>query len=960
MYVRQFGRQFFAGIAVAFAIMTFQGVALAQDDAAAADEVEFEEVGVEEIIVTGSRLRRRDFNAPSPITSIDSDQIRNSGQPTLESALNQMPQVTPGITRTTNNGSNGGSADINLRGLGSQRTLVMLNGRRMAASGIGSAVDINNLPQVLIDRVEIITGGATTVYGSDAVSGVVNFITRRDFDGFGLDAGAYITERGDANTYDLNLTYGHNFANGRGNITVFGAYMDREELRSDARELTAVTWSDAWWTPLAGELVESGSSAVPEGSIQFPAFDYGNGPARTIFEPDGTPRELIVPDDYYNFAPENYIQTPLERYAAGFFFNYDLTERLELYAEGSYMRNRHTARLAPIPAIGSFALNDDNPLMTPETQQLVATGLPLGPNLYGTLIRRRLEELGPRIIENDKEYLRLVTGINGDAWADWEFDAWVSYTESDEPERLRNDASRSRFQQGILVDPLTGQCMDPSGGCVPIDWYGRGNISDEAIDFIRVPTLRNETLREQLLASAFVRGPLFETWDGAIESAFGVEWRRDDGTFEADPQLFSFDTLAYRAQSPVAGVEEVFEVFGEMLIPLADTRPGADYLALEIGGRYSDYKRAGDSNTWKAGIDWRPISSLRFRGMFQRSVRAPNLLEAFQEEVIENFPFATQPGRDPCSAVSDPVAAGNVEKCIATGLPAEQIGVFDAFPQDAAFVAGGNPNLAPEEAETLTLGVVIAPESWGSFQIAVDYFQLELDGGIGALDAVNACFDSANTSNLYCNRLTRDPVTFNVIEVRETNINRGTLRTTGFDTQISAGFELPGALAISDGFADLDVNIVWTHMRENSSQETPFGTVTDCAGYFGWPCIETSEGQSFPSDRVMTDLSYLSGNLLARLSWRWIDAMKNAAPFRSGDFGFPDPNMAVPSIGSKSYFDLGLSYRFSNNIEARLTIANLADTEAPNMADTINDQNTDTGLYDIYGRAYTLTLSLNY
>ena len=199
-----------------------------------------------------------------------------------------------------------------------------------------------------------------------------------------------------------------------------------------------------------------------------------------------------------------------------------------------------------------------------------------------------------------------------------------------------------------------------------------------------------------------------------------------------------------------------------------------------------------------------------------------------------------------------------------------------------------------------------------------------------------------------------------MIEVDRTNINRGTLRTTGFDTQIIAGFELPGALAISDGFADLDVNIIWTHMQENSSQETPFGTETDCAGYFGWPCVETSEGQSFPSDRVTTNLSYMSGNFLARLTWRWIDGMDNAAPFRTGDFGFPDPDLAITSIGSKNYFDLGLSYRFSDNIEANLTIANLADTEAPNMADTIQDQNTDSGLYDIYGRAYTLTVSLNY
>jgi outer membrane receptor protein involved in Fe transport len=918
-----------------------------------------EEVGVEEIIVTGSRLRRRDFNAPSPIQSVDQEQIRNSGQANIEAALNQMPQVIPSQNRTTNNGSDG-TAQINLRGLGAQRTLVMLNGRRMAPSGIGTAVDINNLPQVLIDRVEIITGGATTVYGSDAVSGVVNFITRNDFDGFGLDASAYMTERGDSNTYDINLTYGHNFTNGRGNVTVFGAYLDREDLLADQRVLTSVPWSDAWWTPFAGELIESGSPSVPEGAVLFPQFDYGSGASRTIFQADGNPREFIEPDDRYNYQPDNYIQTPLERYAAGFFLNYDLTDRSELYMEGSYMKNRHVARLAPIPAGGFFEFNTDNPLMTPATQQLFATFIPVGPNRVSASVRRRLEELGPRIIENEKDYLRIVTGLRGDIWSDWEYDAWVTYTESDEPERLLNDASRSRFQQGLLVDPLTGQCLDPSNGCAPINWFGAGNISDEAIGFIRVPPLRNETSREQLLASAFVRGRLFDTWDGPVESAFGAEWRRDDGQFEADDQLFTFDTLAYRGSSPVAGVEEVYEVFGEMLIPLADTRPFADFLALEIGGRFSDYKHAGTSNTWKAGIDWRPISSLRFRGMFQRSVRAPNLLEVFQEEAIETFTFASVPGQDPCSAVSDPFAAGNVEKCIATGLPANQIGIFNASPLPADFVFGGNESLKPEKADTLTLGIIIAPDAIPNFQIAVDYFELEVEGGIGALDAVNACFDSANTGDIFCDRISRDSISFNVSEVRETNINRGALRTTGFDTQIIAGFELPAALAIGDSFADLDINIAWTHVRENSSQETVFGTVTDCAGYFGWPCNETGEGEAFPTDRVTANLSYASGDLTAHLTWRWIDKMKNAAPFQSGDFGFPDPVLAVPFAKAKNYLDLGVSYRFSDNVEARLVIANLADTEAPNLADNVLGPNTDAGMYDFYGRSYTLTFSLSY
>jgi outer membrane receptor protein involved in Fe transport len=933
----------------------FSVTVLAQNEPANGEDVDEASSYVEEVIVTGSRLRRRDFNAPSPITSVDQEQIRNSGQANLEAAMNQMPQITPSINRSTNNGSNG-TAEINLRGLGAGRTLVMLNGRRVAASGIGSAVDINNLPQVLIDRVEIITGGATTVYGSDAVSGVVNFVTRDDFDGFGIDASAYMSERGDSNTYDINLTYGHNFENGRGNLTVFAAYLDREELLADQRELTSVPWFDTW----EGELVQAGSSRVPEGAVFFPDYDFGNGPSTVTFDPDGNAREFIDPDDRYNYAPWNYIQTPLERQTAGFFFNYDLSDRTELYVEGAYTRNRHRSVLAPTPAGGFFEFNTDSPVMTPFTQQVFSTFVPAGPNRVEAFFARRLEELGPRIIENQKDNIRIVTGLRGDAWGDWEFDAWLTYTDSDEPEILLNDGSRSRFQQGLLVDPNTGQCFDPSNGCVPLNVFGAGNLSSEAVDFIRVRPLTNQTTREQMLASAFVRGRLFDTWDGPVESAFGIEWRRDDGTYSADEQLFTGDTLAFNPDASVAGAEEVIEVYGEMLIPLADTRPFADFLALELGARLSDYKHAGSSNTWKVGIDWRLTGSFRIRSMFQRSVRAPNLLEAFQEEAANLSVFAEDPMDDPCSAVSNPEAAGNVDKCIATGLPASEIGVFNAGPVDASYVFGGNPDLAPEEADTFTIGFVIAPEFLPNFQLAVDYFDLQVDGGIGDLDAVSACFDSANTGNLFCDRITRDTLSFNVSEVRETNINRGLLKTTGFDTQLNYSFELPGGLAIGDSFADLDMNMIWTHVTENSAQDTQFSKSIDCAGYFGWPCTDIINAITIPIDRITTNLSYASGDLTAHLTWRWIDKVRNAAPFRSGDFGYPDPDLAIPFAKAKNYLDLGISYRFSDNIEASLMIANLTDTGAPNMADAVWDQNTDTAMYDIYGRSYTLAFRLSY
>jgi len=912
---------------------------------------------IEEIIVSGSRLRRRDFSAPSPIATIDREALNFSGQGTLETALNQMPQVTPDLDRTANNPGNG-TARINLRGLGSHRTLVMLNGRRLAPSGIGTAVDVNNLPQALIERVEVITGGATTVYGSDAVAGVVNFITRDDFAGLGLDLSGYWTEEGDSSIYDVSAAYGHNFSSGRGNITFYGGYYDREETYADARELTSVPWWDTW----EGELIQGGSSNVPEGVILFPEVDFGNGPTGTIFDQSGNPREFIWPDDYYNWAPWNFLQVPLERYNAGLLLNYDLTSRTQIYIEAAYTSSQVRRVLAPVPGSGWLEFNTDSPVMTPATQQIFADNMiPLGGNLVEALARKRFEELGPRIIENDTDYTRVVAGVKGDIWTDWEFDAWLTYTNSDESEFLLNDGSRARWQQGMLVDPATGQCFDPSNGCAPINMFGNSNMSPQAIDFLRIPRMENVTSREQTLASAYVRGKLFDTWAGEVETAFGVEWRRDDGSFKADDYLFSGDTLGYGGDAPVDGKEDVVEVYAEMLIPLAEGLTFADYLAVEIGGRYSDYDHAGSVDTYKMGLEWRPIADLGFRGMYQRSVRAPNLLEAFQEQSVDEGSFVTEAGDDPCSASSDPVAAGNVEKCIATGLPADQIGVFEAFQFPTLYYWGGNPGLEPETADTLTLGIVIAPESMPNLQLAVDYFDLEVDGGIGGLDAANACFDSANVDNIFCDRIKRDAITFNVSEVWETNINRGLLKTTGIDTQITYTSDLPVALAVGDHAADISVNVIWTHLKELSSQGTVYSTPLDCAGYYGWPCSEEAfDGMTFPTDRVTTSLSYASGDLTAYLSWRWIDQTDNAAPFRSADWGVPDPDLAVPYVKQKNYLDLGVAYEFNEHLVARLTVANLTDTEAPMMADAVWDKNTDTRMYDIFGRSYTLSFSLNY
>jgi len=936
-------------LAVGGTLLLIAPLAFGQDQEAGAD-TDDEEIYIEEVTVTGSRVKRKDFSSPSPITTVDREAFEFSGQPTLEEYLNQLPQVQPDFGRTTNNPGDG-TATLNLRGLGAGRTLILLNGRRVAPSGVSSAVDVNNLPRALMERVEVITGGASTVYGSDAIAGVVNFITRKDFDGLAVDGSYSITQEGDSNIYDANITYGHELANGRGNITLYASYYNREPLFAGERELTSVPWFDTW----QGELVTGGSSAIPGSLVFFPTVDFGDGqPTRTTWDPDGTPRAWDWPSDLYNYAPINYLQTPLTRKSIGLMAIFKVADNFEAYFEAAYTRNESLRNLAPSPVFDFFLVNTDNPLLTPETRQLFEDQFLLEPGLAGMGLRRRMSELGPRIADHDRKYTRLVAGFRGEFLDGWDLDAWVTYTDANESVLLLNDGSRSRLLQGLLVDPATGQCFDPSGGCVPVDIFGEGRMSDAAVDFIRATPYENITTRKQTLAALVITGAPFNTWAGPVNMAFGTEWRKDDGSFLADESLFSGDTIGYGGASSINGSESVYELYAEAVLPLIDGTNSGQYLGLELGGRYSDYKLAGGIWTYKAGLEWRPIESLRFRAMFQHAVRAPNIAELFEEQFVISSRVVGDFGGDPCSASVDPAGNGNVEKCILQGLPAGEIGVFEAtsfYPVD--FLVGGNPNLAPESSDTLTVGVVINPSFAPDLTLAIDYFDLEVTDTIGDIDAMLICFDPINTGNAFCDNISRD-ASGNISNIAEPVSNRGLLGVEGVDTQIAYSTDLPSWAALFDNYAQLNINTAWTHYISNRTQENVATEILECAGLFGWPCGKRPN----PSDRLITNFDYISGALNIHLAWRWLDGMDNAAPLRSAQFGFPDPDLAVPDVPAYNFFDLGFGYQFGEKFHARFGINNLFDKQAPNMADSVSQNNTDTGIYDIFGR--TFYFSFNY
>jgi len=353
--------------------------------------------------------------------------------------------------------------------------------------------------------------------------------------------------------------------------------------------------------------------------------------------------------------------------------------------------------------------------------------------------------------------------------------------------------------------------------------------------------------------------------------------------------------------------------------------------------------------------------------MHQRSVRAPNNQELFQENFTEVFSFSNTSGdNDPCSASEDPIGSGNAEKCTLQGLPPDQVGVFQAFPSPTNFIGGGNPSLVPEEATTTTFGLVITPDLLPDWSFSIDYYDLQVDDSIGEIDAIDICFDPRNLNNLFCDAITRDPdpntAAGNVVEVFEPLSNRGSISTKGVDTLVNYRADLPDSFAIFRDGAELSLDFVWTHTIDYGWQSTPVSEVADCAGFFGEFCSQGIGGfiaWTVPENRATTNLNYGSGPLSAHLTWRWIEGSTNSLKREAEHFSRPEPLVAIESIGSLSYFDLGIGYNFTDSVRARFGINNLFDNDPPLMADSGNNANTDTGLYDVFGRSFYLSFSMN-
>ncbi len=929
-----------------------------------------------EVVVTGSRIVRPDYQSASPIVTVSEQNFRETGSTTVETMLNTLPQFVPSVTNTSNNPSNNGQANMELRGLGIERTLVLLDGKRIVPSDDSGAVDLNIIPASLISNVEIISGGASAAYGSDAIAGVVNIKTK-DFEGLQFDGNWGQTTESDGEEWQFGITGGTSFADGRGKAMLNVAYAERDAVLAADRDFAQVALgfvnADVGFIPQGSGTIEEGSVSiaasqaakdqvfaqygVAPGSVLTNTFAFnsdgtlfttGDGETPSVFNYRGDRTDISDLVYTYNFSPTNYLQLPLERTTAFGRVSFELTPAAELYAQGIYADYEADTQLAPSPASQMF-ISPTNPYIPADLATLLASRSdPTAPISLG----KRVSELGPRFENNSYEVYQLLAGVRGEVFGgDWNYDVYGSYGEVNLDNTQLGSVSRTRFEELTFA---------PDGGasvCGGLNPFGIGSISEECADYIRVDAL-NTTKVKQTVAEATISGPLFDLPAGEVFTAFGVFYKKDESAFVADPDLRAettgafglpvrADVTGFNATDDVIGDTDSTEFYTEIALPILADMPGVQRLEARLGYRYADYSTVGGVNSYKGELTYQPVSAFLLRGSYQRAVRAPNIEELFQPQVT-NFPSFNPP--DPCNATSPqrtgPNGAQVRDLCLAQGLPADLIDSFNYANQQVEGLQGGNPDLGEETADTITLGLVFRPElSAGELMASIDYYDIEIEDAIDAVEAntfVDRCYDTAYNpdlalDNFYCSFFTRNTFNGEITDAAELQSNIGAIRTSGIDVQLDWGMDL--------GAGRFGLNWAASYIDSYKEQNLPGDPFTEYAGTIG-----STIATAFPEYKWITTVRYGIAGADMSLRWRFIDSMQ--------DVGEPDFK-----VDSANYFDLTGSYGFSggslDGLVLRIGVTNLTD-EDPKIYPSYVQTNTDPSTYDVLGRRYFVAMSYSF
>ncbi|WLI90067.1 TonB-dependent receptor [Massilia sp. R2A-15] len=929
---------------------------------------------MEVVQVTGTRITAPGTTSNSPISSIGAEEIKAAQPIAVEEFFKSLPAAVPAIGPGTNNGT-GGAATIDLRGLGPNRTLVLVNGRRLVPFNLSGAVDTNAIPLALISRVDLITGGASAVYGADAVSGVVNFNLKRSFTGIELATsyGATADQR-DARRRRADLTIGANLPDHRGNVVLNVGKTIADPLTQGARSYGITSLNSLTGGPTGSP------TTVPS------AFSTSKGAGGTDALPgtwqiDPASGALVQPVQLYNGNPPNYYVTGFDRKQATSLGNFKFNEHAEAYAELFHTDSKVGATIAEAGTFSStFNVPIGNPFIPAAArQQLCARrGIPAAscvegnPTIVPLMINRRFVELGPRAFDFDTRTQQYTVGLKGEIAADWTYDLYWSRGNADQDGMRRNWGSQSRVVQALNALTTT-TCVNPANGCVPLNVFGAaGSITPAQLGFINLSTHMLQSLRQDVGALS-VSGDLGQRMASPLAAqpvtmALSLEQRKVRAYTQSDAALQTGDVLGNAAMAPDrAGAFELREYALETLVPLVSDKPFIKALNLELGyrqTRFSTDARSLDYGSWKYGGEWAPVRSLRLRGMVQKATRSPNINELFAPVV----PGLSNLAVDPCQGNRINQAESNVagtlsNLCRLTGVPQGEIGVLPApTTGQISIQSGGDPALGPEEAKTRTIGFVWEPLP--KFALTADYYKIDIDKAISSpstTDIIDGCYSTAFnpglTPNAACALLGRNTITgtFNGVEAKGVQTalsNLGRQNISGVDVNVAYRLSA-GAFGIDARYGSIDISGGFNQIQRFRFRPTPAAIEHDCLGYYSVACGGPTYRRKFNQRTTWTVGAFSLG-----YNWRYVSAV-------SEEPGGTDFLPAFAKIAPYHYVDVSAGWNVTKMIRLNISVNNIANKQPPIVGGTIGTTTTNSGntfpqYYDAVGRYVTFGAALKF
>ena len=957
---------------------------------------------LEPVVVTGSRISRRDFQSDSPIVTIDQSTLAAAGQPTLDRAIGEMPQfaAAQGMSEVGDvqgsTGFAGGQSYGDLRGLGPNRALILMDGRRLMSSNPNGSVDLNTIPMSMIENVEIITGGASSTYGSDAIAGVLNFKLRQNFSGAELSVQHGETTHGDGATEHVSVLLGGSFADNRGNSVLAFEYSERGVVHgadrpffANIRELarppegiipagtfgsaptiTAVNGVLAGYpgtTPIAGSGAYNGSLGVNTDGTIFTDLAAPNcvqnykgiGQKGVNISSNCTKVQVGLG----NFFA---IQVPLTKYNVLARSTYKLGEDVSAYTQFSFMESSARDETAGgstgpgkellIPLNNPFVVN--NPAL-----QTILASRPADPNNPAALtqplvLTKLLSASGNRIQSFKYDVFQALVGLKGDiSGTDFTWDVYSSYGRTLFNNLQQNDSSKAAFA-AILNG--TANYSGATGSCVGYAWnpFGSNPMSPGCREFATRENSNVNTMTQKNVEGT-VQGKILALPAGELRFALGADYRGSSFDYHPDQGLIANDSFSYDTTIPTSGTQNVREVFGELLVPVLKDLPFIDELSLDLGARRSQYDLFGGVNTWKADLNWKPVSALSVRGGYAKAIRAPSLGELFAPTVTGNLNIGSGPAAgDPCATGSSFRTGANAAQvatlCQAQGVPAALYPTYTYGVDSVHGTSGGNPNLTPETADTYSIGTVWNPrfssDLMRKFQVSVDYYHISISNAVGSLsltDILPRCFNSDGISNpsfsaanIYCQQIARDHNTGDIVLGHEGLLNLASYKTDGIDTEVDWSFGL-GALGLSDGAGTFRLTSLISYTHTFKVASLPGSPVLDYAGSIG--NTEVSPEMAHPRWKANTAFGYSIGPVSAAVHWRYIAAMKHQDVV-------VDPTSTTPGVAAYSYFDLDAHWAVIEHLELTAGLTNITDKTPPFVSG--QPLTTDTATYDIIGRTY--------